>query len=235
MEQLSRAYLTNPQRIEVSPPNLAADKIDQSVRFVEKPNKPATLRDVLGEHPDVATLVFARTKHGAEKLKNGLVADGFAATSVHGNKTQGQRDRAIKQFRSGDMQILVATDVAARGIDIPTVGLVINYELPNVPENYVHRIGRTARAGRSGIAITFCGGPERKLLKDIEKLIKTRIHVEGNTPDHIRDLGNALEQTKASKPKRHRRRNKPNTQQPSNASNSKNFRRRKPRSHKTAA
>mgnify|MGYP001150220573 FL=1 len=235
MEQLSRAYLTNPQRIEVSPPNLAADKIDQSVRFVEKPNKPATLRDVLGEHPDVATLVFARTKHGAEKLKNGLVADGFAATSVHGNKTQGQRDRAIKQFRSGDMQILVATDVAARGIDIPTVGLVINYELPNMPENYVHRIGRTARAGRSGIAVTFCGDTERKLLKDIEKLIKTRIHVEGNTPDHIRDLGNALEQTKASKPKRHRRRNKPNTQQPSNASNSKNFRRRKPRSHKTAA
>ena len=119
---------------------------------------------------------------GAEKLKNSLVADGFSATSVHGNKSQGQRDRAIKQFRSGDMQILVATDVAARGIDIPTVGLVVNYELPNVPENYVHRIGRTARAGRSGVAVTLCASDERKQLRDVEKLIKTGIPVDGDTP-----------------------------------------------------
>ena len=113
------------------------------------------LREILDQHKGIPTLIFSRTKHGAEKLKTGLVADGFKASSVHGNKSQGQRDRAIKTFRSGEMDILVATDVAARGIDIPGVGLVINYELPNVAESYVHRIGRTARAGRSGKAISL--------------------------------------------------------------------------------
>lgn len=227
MEQLSRAYLTNPQKVQVTPPNLAADKIDQNVRFVEKPSKPAALREVLGQHPRVATLVFARTKHGAEKLKNGLVADGFAATSVHGNKSQGQRDCAIKQFRSGDMQILVATDVAARGIDIPTVGLVVNYELPNVPENYVHRIGRTARAGRSGVAVTLCASDESKQLRDIERLLKTRIHVDGETPDKVRSLSGVAPKTK------HRR--KPKAHKHGNALNSNKTRRRKPRPQKTAA
>ena len=125
---------------------------------------------------------FSRTKHGAEKLKNKLVADGFRATSVHGNKTQGQRDRAIQVFRNGEMDILVATDVAARGIDIPTVGLVINYDLPNVAESYVHRIGRTARAGRSGKAISFYTSDERQYLDAIEKLIKMRIKTIDDVP-----------------------------------------------------
>ncbi|MEM8572219.1 MAG: DEAD/DEAH box helicase [Pseudomonadota bacterium] len=235
MEQLSRAYLTDPRKVQVNPPNLTADKIDQSVRFVEKPGKPAVLRDVLGQHPNTATLVFARTKHGAEKLKNGLVADGFAATSVHGNKSQGQRDRAIKQFRSGEMQILVATDVAARGIDIPTVGLVVNYELPNVPENYVHRIGRTARAGRSGVAVTLCASDESKQLRDVERLIKTGLHVEGDTPDLTRDTRKDPQPPKAFKPKRRRRSSKPSVHDSGTVSNSTKPRRRKPRPHKNAA
>jgi ATP-dependent RNA helicase RhlE len=235
MEQLSRAYLTNPQKVQVNPPNLTADKIEQSVRFVEKPSKPAALRDVLGQHPNVATLVFARTKHGAEKLKKGLVADGYAATSVHGNKSQGQRDRAIKQFHAGEMQILVATDVAARGIDIPTVGLVVNYDLPNVPENYVHRIGRTARAGRSGVAVTLCASDERKLLKDVEKLIKKGIPVEGDVPDHDWNPKKEPQRPKTFKPKRRRRGGKPNAQTSGGAATAHKPRRRKPRSQKNAA
>ncbi|MEM1149140.1 MAG: DEAD/DEAH box helicase [Pseudomonadota bacterium] len=235
MEELSRAYLTHPKKVQVSPPNLTADKITQSVRFVEKPEKPAALRDVLAAHPNVPTLVFARTKHGAERLKKGLVADGFAATSVHGNKSQGQRDRAVKEFRSGDMQILVATDVAARGIDIPTVGLVVNYDLPNVPENYVHRIGRTARAGRSGVAVTLCASDEAKQLRDVEKLIKTGIQVDGERPASMQDPRNDAQPTKASKPKRRRRGGKPGGHKSGIAATSNKPRRRKPRPHKSAA
>lgn len=235
MEQLSRAYLTDPKRVQVNPPNLAADKIEQSVRFVEKARKPTELRHVLSQHPDVPTLVFARTKHGAERLKKGLVAEGFAATSVHGNKSQGQRDRAIKQFRSGEMQILVATDVAARGIDIPTVGLVINYDLPNVPENYVHRIGRTARAGRSGVAVTLCASDESKLLRDVEKLIKTSIRTEGDAPQNKPNPGPDAQKPKTTKPKGRRPRGKFKGHQPGNQSPSAKPRRRKPRPQTTAA
>ncbi|MEL6648943.1 MAG: C-terminal helicase domain-containing protein, partial [Pseudomonadota bacterium] len=175
------------------------------------------------------------TKHGAERLKKGLVADGFAATSVHGNKSQGQRDHAIKQFRAGAMQILVATDVAARGIDIPAVGLVVNYDLPNQPENYVHRIGRTARAGRSGVAVTLCAPDEVKLLRAIEKLIKAGIQVDGDMPD---DMPGPLQDTqhpKASKPKRRQRRRKTGSHQPGSAPNSNKTRGRRPRPNKQAA
>ncbi|MEK9879603.1 MAG: DEAD/DEAH box helicase [Paracoccaceae bacterium] len=182
MEGLSKTYLSDPQRVEVSPPGITADLVKQSVQFIDKAKKPFMLREILDQHKGIPTLIFSRTKHGAEKLKTALVADGFKATSVHGNKSQGQRDRAIKTFRSGEMDILVATDVAARGIDIPGVGLVINYELPNVAESYVHRIGRTARAGRSGKAISLCAADERKHLKDIEKLIKMPIETIGEVP-----------------------------------------------------
>jgi ATP-dependent RNA helicase RhlE len=182
MEGLSKTYLSDPQHVEVSPPGITADLVKQSVQFIDKAKKPFMLREILDQHKGIPTLIFSRTKHGAEKLKTGLVVDGFKATSVHGNKSQGQRDRAIKTFRSGEMDILVATDVAARGIDIPGVGLVINYELPNVAESYVHRIGRTARAGRSGKAISLCAADERKHLKDIEKLIKMPIETIGEVP-----------------------------------------------------
>ncbi|MEM7319349.1 MAG: DEAD/DEAH box helicase, partial [Pseudomonadota bacterium] len=125
MEELSRAYLDNPRKVQVSPPGKAADKIRQSVHFMNKPAKPERLREILSRDMDALTLVFSRTKHGAEKLMKGLVADGFNAASIHGNKSQGQRDRAIKAFRDGDVKVLVATDVAARGIDIPGVAYVI--------------------------------------------------------------------------------------------------------------
>ncbi len=187
MEELSRAYLTDPKRVQVSPPGKAADKITQSLIFAEKPEKPTKLREILSRDLDALSLVFARTKHGAEKLMKGLVADGFNAASIHGNKSQGQRDRAIKAFRAGEVKILVATDVAARGIDIPGVAYVINYELPDTPDNYVHRIGRTARAGREGEAIALCSAEEIDLLNQIERLMKIEIPVaEGDRPQAVK-------------------------------------------------
>ena len=179
MEELSRSYLKDPRRVEVAPPGKTADKIEQSVQFVAQADKPARLREILSADRAALTLVFARTKHGAEKMKKHLVADGYNAESIHGNRSQGQRDRAIKAFRDGAVTVLVATDVAARGIDIPGVANVVNYDLPNVPEAYVHRIGRTARAGREGVAISFCSPDERALLKDIEKLLGRRFDGQG--------------------------------------------------------
>ncbi|SFR03523.1 DEAD/DEAH box helicase [Poseidonocella sedimentorum] len=183
LESLSASYLTDPRRIQVAPPGKTADAVDQSVVFLPKAEKGAKLREILAAEPEALTLVFSRTKHGAERMKNQLVAEGVKADSVHGNKSQGQRDRAIKAFRAGTVTVLVATDVAARGIDIPGVSYVINYDLPNVPEAYVHRIGRTARAGRDGTAISFCSPDERPLLRDIERLIKRRFSDDAGHDD----------------------------------------------------
>lgn len=177
---LSKAYLNDPVRVEVTPPGKAADKVEQYVHFVQAKAKTELLKSMLVERPDDLSLVFARTKHGAEKLMKHLVASGFAAASIHGNKSQGQRDRALRAFKTGEARILVATDVAARGIDIPGVSHVYNYNLPEVPENYVHRIGRTARAGRDGIAIALVSPDERKLLKQIERLMSISIAVGGS-------------------------------------------------------
>lgn len=182
MNELAAAYLSDPVRVQVSPPGKAADKIDQSVHFIEQAAKQRLLVDLLDGHRDERAIVFARTKHGAERLKKNLEKLGFAATSVHGNKSQGQRQRAIEAFKAGDMRILVATDVAARGLDIPEVRHVYNYDLPNVPENYVHRIGRTARAGADGKAVAFCAPDEIDALRDIQKVMKIEIPVEGGTP-----------------------------------------------------
>ena len=191
MEELSRAYLENPRRVQVAPPGKAADKITQSVHFMEKARKLWKLRDILEKNPGALTLVFSRTKHGAEKMKKGLVADGFNADSIHGNKSQGQRDRAIEAFRSGETTILVATDVAARGIDIPGVSFVINFDMPNVPDNYVHRIGRTARAGLEGEAISFCSAEEVDLLLQIQKVMKMDIPVaSGTCPEAVKPAKN---------------------------------------------
>ena len=181
IEELSRSYLTDPKRVQVAPPGKIADKITQSVHFLEKSEKPAKLRGILSGDLDATTLVFARTKHGAEKLSKSLIADGYNAASIHGNKTQGQRDRAIKAFRDGRVTVLVATDVASRGIDIKGVTYVINYDLPEVPDSYVHRIGRTARAGREGEAIAFCSPEEAGLLRQIQRLMKFDIPVASGT------------------------------------------------------
>ncbi len=178
--ELSKAYLNDPKRVEVAPPGKAADKVRQSVYFVHAKGKADLLKTMLAERENDLSLVFARTKHGAEKLMKVLVAHGFAAASIHGNKSQGQRDRALKAFKTGEVRILVATDVAARGIDIPAVTHVYNFNLPEVPENYVHRIGRTARAGREGSAIALCSPEERKLLRQVERLMEIEIPVAGS-------------------------------------------------------
>ncbi len=213
IEDLSRAYLTDPRRVQVAPPGKAADKIAQSVHFLDKPGKPAKLREILTQDLDALTLVFARTKHGAEKLMKGLVADGHNAASIHGNKSQSQRDRAIRAFREGTVTTLVATDVAARGIDIPDVAYVVNYDLPDVPDNYVHRIGRTARAGRAGEAIALCAPEEADLLRQIERLMKIEIPVASGTrpakaerPPHRRGPAGAGQQQEAKAATRKRRR-----------------------------
>lgn len=184
VENLSKAFLNDPVRVQVSPPGKAADKIEQSVHHVNAREKTELLKNCLIKHDGERTLVFARTKHGAEKLMKHLVDCGFKADSIHGNKSQGQRDRAIRAFKKHDIDILVATDVAARGIDIPGVNYVYNFNLPEVAENYVHRIGRTARAGAEGKAVAFCAPDEFHLLRQIEKLMSISIHIEsGEEPE----------------------------------------------------
>ncbi len=179
MNEIASAYLNDPVRIEVAPPGKTADKIEQSVIFVETPKRIETLTGLLDDHRDELALVFCRTKHGAEKLSRKLDQAGFAVGAIHGNKSQGQRNRALDAFRKGEMRVLVATDVAARGIDIPDVRHVYNFDLPNVADNYVHRIGRTARAGRDGRAVSFCGVEEMADLRGIEKLIGQQITTLG--------------------------------------------------------
>jgi ATP-dependent RNA helicase RhlE len=182
MNELANSYLRSPVRVEVSPPGKAADKVTQEVHFIAKAEKVNLLIDLLDKHRDDRALVFGRTKHGSEKLMKTLEKRGFAAGSIHGNKSQGQRDRAIEAFKSGRIRVLVATDVAARGLDIPDVKHVYNYELPNVPDNYVHRIGRTARAGKDGAAIAFCSPEEMGELKAIQKTMGVSIPVASGRP-----------------------------------------------------
>ncbi|MFC3612415.1 DEAD/DEAH box helicase [Lutimaribacter marinistellae] len=182
MNEIAAAFLNDPVRVEVSPPGKAADKIEQSVHFIAQSEKTALLKELLGAHRDELALVFARTKHGAERLKRNLEATGFAAGSIHGNKSQGQRDRALRAFREGELRVLVATDVAARGIDIPDVRHVYNFDLPNVPDNYVHRIGRTARAGAEGRAVAFCAPDEASEFRAIQKVMKLDIPVASGRP-----------------------------------------------------
>ncbi|XDA99587.1 DEAD/DEAH box helicase [Sulfitobacter sp. LCG007] len=182
MNELAQSFLRSPIRVEVSPPGKAADKVTQEVHFIAKSEKANLLIELLDAHREERALVFGRTKHGSEKLMKQLVAAGFAATSIHGNKSQGQRDRALASFRSGEVRVLVATDVAARGLDIPDVKHVYNFDLPNVPDNYVHRIGRTARAGKDGAAVAFCAPDEMDELKAIEKVMAIEIPVASGTP-----------------------------------------------------
>lgn len=182
MAELSRAYLTDHVRVEVSRPGVAADRINQSVHFVAQPEKLGLLTELLTRNGDKRSLVFARTKHGAEKLMKQLDTAGFSTASIHGNKSQGQRDRAIRRFRAGEIGVLVATDVAARGIDIDGIGHVYNFDLPNVAEVYIHRIGRTARAGAAGTAIAFCAPEEADDFRAIQKLIGNSISVAGGAP-----------------------------------------------------
>jgi ATP-dependent RNA helicase RhlE len=172
---LVHEILRSPARIDISPQAVAADKIEQRVYFVETKDKRDLLHNLLRNTDMTRVIVFTRTKHGADKVAVHLGRAGHRAEAIHGNKSQNGRQRALEQFRKGHARILVATDIAARGIDIDDVSHVINYELPNVAENYVHRIGRTARAGSGGIAIAFCDPAEQQSLKAIERLVKQQL------------------------------------------------------------
>jgi ATP-dependent RNA helicase RhlE len=172
---LAGELLHDPVKVSVAPVATTVERVSQQVIFVETARKRDVLRDLLRAGDMGRTLVFTRTKHGADRVVKGLEADGIAAAAIHGNKSQNQRERALAGFRSGASRVLVATDIAARGIDIDEVTHVINFDLPNVPESYVHRIGRTARAGAAGSAISFCDGEERAYLRDIEALIRIKL------------------------------------------------------------
>ncbi|OYX43305.1 MAG: DEAD/DEAH box helicase [Rhodobacterales bacterium 32-67-9] len=199
MDEIAAAYLTNPIRVQVSPPGKVADKIDQGVHFVNQGDKAKLLADYIAKHPGELALVFGRTKHGSDKLMKLLDTWGFSAGAIHGNKSQGQRERTLQAFRNGELKVLVATDVAARGIDIPDVRHVYNYDLPNVPENYVHRIGRTARAGKAGRAVAFCAPAEFGELKAIEKVMKADIPVIGGNAPSGAEANAAAKEAKDAK------------------------------------
>ena len=177
ISSLANSILTKPKKVEVTPVSSTAEKITQGVYFVEKSDKRLLLLHLLKDETIKTALVFTRTKHGADKVVKDLNRANIEAEAIHGNKSQTARQRALSLFKNGQIRVLVATDIAARGIDVDDLGHVINYELPNVPETYVHRIGRTGRAGASGIAYSFCDGEEREFLRDINKLITKSIPV----------------------------------------------------------
>jgi ATP-dependent RNA helicase RhlE len=174
---LADSFLRDPAHVAVTPVATTAERVEQSVIFVQTGRKQVLLETLLGDPSIDRVLVFTRTKHGADKVVRGLDKAGIAGAAIHGNKSQPQRERALAGFRDGSCRVLVATDIAARGIDVEGVTHVINYDLPNVPESYVHRIGRTARAGATGLAISFCNDEEKAYLKDIEKLTRLKVPV----------------------------------------------------------
>jgi superfamily II DNA/RNA helicase len=189
--ELAGQMLRSPVKISVAPVAATADRVEQRLVHVDRASKPIVLAEVLKREPIDRVLVFTRTKHGADKVVRGLIKAGIAAEAIHGNKSQNQRARVLAAFRTGQIRTLVATDIAARGIDVDGISHVVNYDLPDVPESYVHRIGRTARAGAEGIAISFCSPDEKPMLRAIERLIRLAIPVteERVTPHAARHAG----------------------------------------------
>ena len=196
--ELARTILREPAHVSITPETTTAEKIDQQVCFLSRESKRPLLEQLLRAQAGVdsgkLTIVFSRTKHGANKLAKSLCAAGFPADAIHGNKSQSQREKALDRFKKGLTPVLVATDVAARGVDVKDVGLVVNFDLPNEPEAYVHRIGRTARAGAEGRAVSFCSDDELEYLREIEKVIKMPVprwddhawHLETLADRHLR-------------------------------------------------
>jgi ATP-dependent RNA helicase RhlE len=182
ISKLADTILVNPQKVAVTPVSSTVDTINQAVYYVDKKDKKNLLIHLLKDQSVVSALIFTRTKHGADKVSKDLVHAGIKAEAIHGNKSQNARQRALKNFKTKETRVLVATDIAARGIDIDELSHVINFELPNVPETYVHRIGRTGRAGLSGVALSFCDGEEIAYLQDIHKLISKKIEVIADHP-----------------------------------------------------
>jgi ATP-dependent RNA helicase RhlE len=182
IQELASSIVHNPARVEVTPVSSTAERIEQHVAYVNRGDKAKLLVHFINKHPQGLVLVFVRMKHMANKLVDQLFKDGVKAEAIHGNKSQGARERALENFRSGRSRVLVATDIAARGIDVKGIALVVNFDLPEEPESYVHRIGRTARAGMDGIAIAFCDSSERNLLRNVERLIRKPIPIIKDHP-----------------------------------------------------
>jgi ATP-dependent RNA helicase RhlE len=196
ISSLANDYLIDPVHTSVNPISKTADRIDQTVIHMENGAKPTAIFKLVQQHPGKRVIVFCRTKRGSDKVAKKLGAEGIGADAIHGNKSQGQRQRALDAFRKGDRPVLIATDIAARGIDIREVEVVVNYDLPNVPEAYVHRIGRTARAGASGFAVAFCSPEEQKLLRDIERVIKMKIPAKMADGSAVPAVYRSIERTK---------------------------------------
>ncbi len=183
--QLAKTILSNPARVDVDPTVTTAEKVDQYVLMVPKGQKRKLLASILQDEAIKRAIVFTRTKHGANRVSKNLDQLGIKSNAIHGNKSQNARQKALAELRDGDIRVLVATDVAARGIDVDGITHVINFDLPNEPESYIHRIGRTARAGATGVSLSFCDHEERGYLRDIEKLIKQKISVMEDHPFHL--------------------------------------------------
>ena len=196
--KLAGTILNNPKKIEVTPSASTVEIIGQFIYYVDKGNKSALLMEILRDKSIKNALVFTRTKHGADKVMRILVKNNISAEAIHGNKGQNARQRALANFKTQTIRVLVATDIAARGIDVDDLGLVINYEIPNIAETYVHRIGRTGRAGASGMAYSFCDSEEKDYLKDIEKLINRKIPVVEDHPFPL--TGHETSYTRPSSP-----------------------------------
>ncbi|MBF0445993.1 MAG: DEAD/DEAH box helicase [Magnetococcales bacterium] len=191
IEELAAGLLKDPVKVEVTPQATTVDKIKQSIIYVDKANKRDLLQHLIEKNSIQRALVFTRTKHAANKVAEELDKKGIKTTAIHGNKSQGAREKALLQFRKGQVRVLVATDIAARGIDVKEISHVINFDLPNEPENYVHRIGRTARAGLEGLAISFCDSAERFYLREIQRAIRMDIEVDTDHPFHSDTAANA--------------------------------------------
>lgn len=217
--ELSRKILGDFEQVTIKPQQATAEKVEQGVYFVSKQNKPKLLAHLLTEKPDDSVLVFSRTKHGANKIVKKLAQANIRSAAIHGNKSQTARQKALGDFKDGKLRILIATDIAARGIDVEELSLVVNYDLPNVSETYVHRIGRTGRASASGLALSFCDKDERPYLRDIEKLINQEVP---RMPEH-QFINNGEEEPETKGP----------VQKPGNPNPSRNRNRNRNRSGKS--
>ena len=205
--KLSQKMLGNPEKVTIAPKQTTAERVEQALYYVSKKNKPKLLVHLLTRNEIKSTLIFSRTKYGADKITKFLKKVDIHSEAIHGNKSQNQRQKALLNFKEGKTKVLVATDIAARGIDVSDLALVINFDLPNIAETYVHRIGRTGRAAASGIAISFCDGEERAYLKDIHKLIGQEIKLIADHP--FLNSGDNEPSEKAKKPQRPQRSQRP--------------------------
>jgi len=206
--ELSANILGRYEKVTIKPKQATAEKVEQAIYFVSKPHKPKLLIHLIEQNPEASVLVFSRTKHGADKVVRLLAKAHIKSAAIHGNKSQGARQRALGNFKKGELNILIATDIAARGIDVEELSLVINFDLPNIPETYVHRIGRTGRAKASGVALSFCNQEEKEFLKDIQKLINQQIPVIKEHPfplDENEEIPLPPKQTKNQRKKSKRR------------------------------